>query len=415
MADVFAADDEVLRRRVAVKLFRFDTPAGDDQRRAEAEIRTLAGLRHPGLVTVFDAGSVSDGGDPTPFIVMELISGPTLAQRIAGGPLPPEQVRRLGMELAATLAYVHSQGIVHRDIKPANVLLDTPAGASAAGPADPDGATAVVPGVAAAAGLDGHGVVTKLTDFGIAVLLDSTRLTTVGMTVGTANYLSPEQATTGHVTPASDIYSLGLVLLECLTGELAYPGTGVAAAAARVHRQPELPAWLTPAWRRLLASMTAYSPAERPSAAEVNQQLAALSDVAVPTGSATAPLEATGVRVGGTRLLRTGAAGGAAVGAAARRWGWLGWRAAAGAAALLVILVVALVAVLSTGSPTGSRTGSPTGSQSSSQPAQSRLPATPAAATTAAARPSTTPKAPAATGGKHKGKGNGNGPGNGGG
>ena len=87
MADVFAAEDELLHRQVAVKLFRFDSPTGDDQRRVEAEIRTLAGLRHPGLVTVYDAGSVTTGADPAPFIVMELITGPTLGQRIAGGPL----------------------------------------------------------------------------------------------------------------------------------------------------------------------------------------------------------------------------------------------------------------------------------------------------------------------------------------
>ena len=104
MADVFAADGELLHRQVAVKLFRFDTPTGDDQRRVEAEIRTLPGLRHPGLVTGFDVGSVYTGADATPFIVMELITGPTLGQRIADGPLAgwPD------------LASVHSR--VHSDL-----------------------------------------------------------------------------------------------------------------------------------------------------------------------------------------------------------------------------------------------------------------------------------------------------------
>ncbi|WP_157749510.1 serine/threonine-protein kinase [Jatrophihabitans sp. GAS493] len=264
MADVFAAADELLHRPVAVKVFRFDSPAVDDQRRVEAEMRTLAGLRHPNLVTVFDAGSVHEGPEATPYIVMELITGPTLGQRIAQAPLIPDQVRLLGSELAATLAYVHGKGIVHRDIKPANVLLDTP-------------------------NIGGSPFSAKLTDFGIAVLLDSTRFTMAGMTVGTANYLSPEQVQGGQVTPASDVYPLGLVLLECLTGRLAYPGPGVEAALARLSHQPDIPAYLPAGWRQLLTAMTAFEASARPSAADVAHQLAGLIERSEPPNTAYLP------------------------------------------------------------------------------------------------------------------------------
>jgi len=113
MADVFRGEDDVLHRPVAVKVFRFDTAAGDDRRRVDAEIRTLASLRHPGLVTVFDAGTVDEpNGDGTPFLVMELITGPTLGRRLAEGPPGPGQTAQLGAELAATLGYVHASGVV---------------------------------------------------------------------------------------------------------------------------------------------------------------------------------------------------------------------------------------------------------------------------------------------------------------
>jgi eukaryotic-like serine/threonine-protein kinase len=252
MADVFRAEDDVLHRAVAVKVFRFDAAAGEDRRRVDAEMRLLAALRHPGLVTVFDAGAAEEpNGETTPFLVMELITGPTLGQRLSEGPLPPEQAAALGAELATTLAYVHAAGVVHRDLKPANVLLDGPIGAT--------------------------GFTAKLTDFGIARLVDSTRLTADGMTVGTANYLSPEQAETGVATPASDVYSLGLVLLECLTGRLAYPGVGVEAALARLRRAPHVPTEYGPLWTRLLTAMTDRDPEKRPGPAAISRKLRQLA------------------------------------------------------------------------------------------------------------------------------------------
>jgi serine/threonine protein kinase len=273
MADVFRGDDDVLHRPVAVKVFRFDTAAGDDRRRVDAEVRTLASLRHPGLVTVFDAGTADEpNGDGTPFLVMELITGPTLAQQLQAGPLRPEQTAQLGSELAATLGYVHASGVVHRDVKPANILLDTPTGG-------------------------GTGFTSKLTDFGIARLIDSTRLTSHGMTVGTANYLSPEQAQTGEATSASDVYSLGLVLIECLTGHLAYPGVGVEAALSRLQRPPAIPTEFGPDWTRLLTAMTDRAPQARPSTEQVNNTLTqlALTSPLEPRAAEATPSRATAV------------------------------------------------------------------------------------------------------------------------
>lgn len=259
MADVFAGEDLLLHRPVAVKVFRFDTP-GVDHDRIDAEMRTIAQLSHPGIVTIYDADAGTDTSGPSdqdttrssdtiPYLVMELVEGDALADRLAGGPLPPDEVCVLATQLSGTLAYLHECGVVHRDIKPANVLLQR------------SRTDAAVPFRA------------RLTDFGIARLVDSPHVTTVGMTIGTANYLSPEQVVSSHVGPAADIYSLGLVLVEALTGRIAYPGLGVEAAAARLHRAPHIPTTFGPRWARLLTAMTAREPGRRPTAAEIAAQL----------------------------------------------------------------------------------------------------------------------------------------------
>jgi eukaryotic-like serine/threonine-protein kinase len=266
MADVYAGRDELLGRSVAVKVFRADSPTADDKRRVDAEVRTLASLRHPGLVTVFDAGTAQPPLEH-PFLVMELVLGPTLGQHLAHAPIDAAGVARLAEQLAAALAYVHSQGVVHRDVKPANILLDTPH----AGAAD---------------------FLVKLGDFGIARLVDSTRLTMDGTTLGTANYLSPEQVTADEVSTASDIYSLGLVLIECLTGQIAFPGTGVEAAVARLHKQPVVPTRFGGGWTQLLTAMTERDPALRPTARAVAQQLSAMQNPS-PATTATVPTQLT--------------------------------------------------------------------------------------------------------------------------
>jgi hypothetical protein len=258
MADVYAAEDELLGRPVAVKVFRVDGASGEESRRIDAESRLLASFTHPGLVTVFDAGTCELSGETSPFMVMELVHGPSLRRCLDDGPLGPGPTALLGAELAAALAHVHARGIVHRDVKPANILLTAAPG---------DGTRASV----------------KLADFGIARALDAARLTTDGSTIGTANYLSPEQVASADVTAASDVYSLGLVLLECLTGSLAYPGAGVQAAVARLHAQPVVPTHFGGRWTGLLTRMTSREPDERPTAAEAATELRALCAGRPPT------------------------------------------------------------------------------------------------------------------------------------
>ncbi len=242
MADVFCAQDELLHRRVAVKVF----PTGREvQRRAEREIRILASLRHVNLITILDAGmDTTDAARPCPYLVMELINGPTLVQRIADGALDPVEVAELGSQIAAALSYVHDRDIVHRDIKPANIML-------APHPCEEASWTA------------------KLTDFGIARGPDAGSLTVTGVTIGTASYLSPEQALGQPVRPSSDIYSLGLVLLEALTGARAFAGQALEVALARIDHPPQIPDRLGPDWVRLLTAMTAQHPDARPRAREV--------------------------------------------------------------------------------------------------------------------------------------------------
>ena len=237
MASVRSATDTVLGRAVAVKVFRDDLDE-DSAIRARNEMQTLASLSHPHLVAVHDAGTFDEGH---PYLVMELVEGPTLAACCSDGSLSQKQLVRIGAELADALAYVHGRGVIHRDVKPANILI-SPTGV-------------------------------KLADFGIARIVDSARHTGTGLTVGTAPYLAPEQVTGGAVGPEADIYALGLVLLECLTGRREYTGSAVETAMARLHRQPEIPDSLPVPWPSLLHAMTARDPALRPTAAEVAEAL----------------------------------------------------------------------------------------------------------------------------------------------
>lgn len=252
MADVWQALDERLDRSVAIKLFR---PEATQPQRERNEMRLLANLNHPGLVTVFDAGVADDSyGTAHSYLVMELITGPPLSYQLDLGRIPPAVVAEMGVELASAFAYIHQRGIVHRDVKPANILLVAPL----------------------SPGAQFRGV--KLTDFGIARMLDDTRLTEHGMTIGTPNYLSPEQVRADELSPASDVYSLGLLLVECLTGQVVYPGHGIEAAIARLHRAAQVPPELGPAWAGVLQPMLAIDPAARPSAAAVATALGRIDD-----------------------------------------------------------------------------------------------------------------------------------------
>jgi serine/threonine protein kinase len=217
MSSVYTAMDQNLGRDVALKLFAPQAADADELKRQEAEIRLLATLNHPSLVTLFDAGVDTRVADqPRPFLTMELVEGQDLRSRIRHSRVPLDELSVVGAGIADALTYVHGLGIIHRDIKPANILL--------------------------VQGRPGEPVRPKLTDFGIARIVDGTRLTATGTMVGTAAYLSPEQAMGSPLSPASDIYSLGLVLLECIKGTVEYPGSAVESAVARLHRTPEIPA-----------------------------------------------------------------------------------------------------------------------------------------------------------------------------
>ncbi len=229
MSSVYRGYDRMLERNVALKVlhpqFRDDAEYVERFRR---EARAVAQLSHPHIVTVIDRG-VSDGHQ---YIVFEFIAGENLKQMIERtGPLPVRRVIELGIQIADALAFAHAHGIVHRDVKPQNVLID------------------------------GSGEA-KVTDFGIARTLDVERgVTQTGTVLGTSNYLSPEQAEGAPVTPASDVYSLGVVLYELLTGDVPFRGDNLVVVAMKhvtedppdvAELRPDIPPRLAQAVRHAL-------------------------------------------------------------------------------------------------------------------------------------------------------------------
>ncbi|MDR5701146.1 serine/threonine-protein kinase [Agromyces aerolatus] len=249
VATVYRATDLALGREVAIKVFR-GAEGLDDPERRRSETALLASLTHPALVTLHD--SVRDPGTGREFLVMELVEGPNLRERLdADGPLDADTAAAMTVELAEALHMIHTRGIVHRDVKPANVLL----------------APSPVPTRAWRA---------KLADFGIARLVDDAHLTATGGLIGTPAYLAPEQVRGLGAGPGSDIYALGLLLLESRTGRAVFPGPALEAASARLTRDPELPGFLGADWRALIAAMLAREPGDRPSALEVAVAAAAL-------------------------------------------------------------------------------------------------------------------------------------------
>ena len=206
MGEVWQAQDDVLSRTVAVKVLKAeyaDDPEFLDRFRNEA--RHTAALSHPGIANVFDYGEA----DRTAYLVMEYVRGEPLSAVLAReGRLPPDRTLDIVGQTALALQAAHDEGIVHRDVKPGNILIR------------PDG-------------------VVKVTDFGIARAMDAAPVTRTGLVVGTAAYLSPEQAGGKPVTPASDIYSLGVVAYECLTGRRPFDDASpVAVAMAHLNTAP---------------------------------------------------------------------------------------------------------------------------------------------------------------------------------
>ncbi len=235
-ARVYRAYDVRLTREVAVKIYDRDAVALDQRRRLR-EMTIQGSISHPGVVALLDSG---DENGRT-YLVMQLVEGENLAERLLGGPMPGADVTALADGLAEALAHVHARRIVHRDLKPANVFL------SADGP--------------------------LIGDFGIAHALDTTHITGTGLIPGTAAYLAPEQVSGEPAGPPADVYALGLILLECLTGQREYPGTMVEAAMARLTRSPRIPEDAPPTLAYTLRRMTQREPADRPTAAKVLDML----------------------------------------------------------------------------------------------------------------------------------------------
>jgi eukaryotic-like serine/threonine-protein kinase len=261
----------VLGRPVAVKLLR-DGYSGNPETltRFREEARHAGSLIHPGIATVYDYGEAEP--PHSPYLVMELVDGPSLAGLLKSGPLEPTRTMDIVAQAAAGLAAAHGAGLVHRDIKPANLLLTS------------DGAV-------------------KITDFGLARAADSTPLTLTGALVGTPAYLAPERASGASATPATDLYSLGVVAYECLAGAPPFDGSPLEMVAAHQRRPlPLLPVAVPATVAALVIHLTAKDPAARPaSAADVAARAAQLAGAptspvaaeAAPAGARSTPGQAT--------------------------------------------------------------------------------------------------------------------------
>jgi serine/threonine-protein kinase len=257
MGQVWAATDTVLGRTVAVKLL---SPALSQEssfvERFRAEARHTASLHHPNITTVFDYGE----DDGSAYLVMELVAGQPLSQIIAErAPLSTRETASILIQAATALEAAHQGGVIHRDVKPANILIT------------PDGTA-------------------KLTDFGIARLVDNAPLTQTGQVLGTAQYLSPEQAVGHGATVASDLYALGVVGHEMLTGQRPFDrDTVVATALAHVNQPlPELPESVPIGIRNVITAALAKDPADRPSSAAAMAHALGMPDAAFVSGAATA-------------------------------------------------------------------------------------------------------------------------------
>jgi eukaryotic-like serine/threonine-protein kinase len=255
MSEVWRAHDGTLDRTVALKML---SPTADLER-FRREAQAVAGLAHENVMRVFDYGEDESG----PFMALEWLPNGTLEDRLAQGPLPPDQTRRLALGIAAGLAHLHSRGLVHRDLKPANVLFDEEERP-------------------------------KLGDFGLARRATGPgTLTEAGTVLGTAAYISPEQAGGEPAGPASDVYSFGVILFRMLTGALPFTADE-AIALIDMHRRTPPPAveTLQPDAPPELAALTAAAlrkdPAERPADGEALLAALGATTVAAPVAADTA-------------------------------------------------------------------------------------------------------------------------------
>jgi hypothetical protein len=257
MSVVWRAHDEVLNRQVAVKVLAAKLVEDPESRKMiRAEAQAAARLSHPHVTGVYDYGeSIAADGSPVPYVVMELVDGPTLEDRLSRGPLPWRVALRLGAEVAAALAAAHARGLVHRDVKPANVML-TRSGA-------------------------------KVVDFGIAAVAgDTGEVRPGGIVLGTPAYLAPERMAGGPVRPATDVYALGVLLYRALTGRLPWQAeTTTQMIKAHVYAEPSpLPSvpGLPDGVAELCLRCLAKDPEQRPTSRQAARTLAAAAGIRVP-------------------------------------------------------------------------------------------------------------------------------------
>jgi eukaryotic-like serine/threonine-protein kinase len=288
MASVFLAEDCELGRMVAIKRLHPESPS-EIAPRFRREMRVAASLSHPNIVTLFDA--IAD--DEAVLLVMEYVEGPTLAQRMADGPLHPDTALGIVRSLADAVDYLHAQGVIHRDVKPANVLLDR----------------------------DGR---VKLTDLGIASAAEATGITTSGTVLGTPAYMAPELFEGDRATAAADVYSVAGIAYEMLSGRRAREGGTPAAMALRANDPPPDLREHRPEASALAAALArgmARDPADRPaSATELADELEAAvaadraddeparAAAAAAAEDAPAPQQTAEVEVPAARTDRSGAA-----------------------------------------------------------------------------------------------------------
>ncbi|HKA67542.1 MAG TPA: serine/threonine-protein kinase [Actinomycetes bacterium] len=273
MGAVWRASDTVLDRPVAIKVLA--AQLSDDaefRQRFRREARAAARLDHPSITQVYDYGEIEQPDGVVQFLVMELLHGTTLASRLEHGPLPSTEVAGIGAQVADALDSAHRSGVVHRDVTPGNIML-TP--------------TRV-----------------KVLDFGISTVVGDASMTVAGQTLGTPAYLAPERVQGLPATAAVDVYALGAVLYNAITGHTPFQGTWTQQAHAHVHQPvPDLDLIPEPLGRALAACLSKW-PAERPTAAQLAEALHRIGNIPQAAPPVPVPMVAAPVyQSGATRVL----------------------------------------------------------------------------------------------------------------
>ena len=331
MSVVWRAHDEVLDRQVAVKVLAASAVDSAARARILTEAQAAARLAHPNITHVHDYGETRDGDDLVPYVVMELVSGPTLAERLKAGRLPVRTAVLIGAQVASALTAAHARGLVHRDVKPSNVIL-SPAGA-------------------------------KVVDFGLAAVAGDTTESEEQVIWGTPAYLAPERLTIGEVVPASDVYALGLLLYRMLTGGPPWKADTIT-QMLRAHEYVEpaplpalegIPEPVADVCQRCLAKQ----PGDRPSAGEVATVLhdalgaGVIADVSAMPGTAIEPDTPVGIR----GLPVRGVAAGVPLAERPRRTRWLPVAIGSALVAMALILLVTFCSPIDPAPPPGTEQG----------------------------------------------------------